>query len=69
MVLVGVGFHDVPHALLADDLGDDVVAQRAHCLGGVGQAATAKINFRVRLHLHEGENLLIAGFVDEARAQ
>ena len=69
VVLVGVGFHDVLHALLADDLGDDVVAQRAHCLGGVGQAAAAKINFRVRLRLHEGENLLIAGFVDEARAQ
>ena len=24
MVVVGVGFHDVSHALLADDLGDDI---------------------------------------------
>ena len=69
VVLVGVGFHDVPHALLADDLGDDVVAQRAHRVRGVGQAAAAEVNFRVRHHLHEGENLLIAGFVDETRSQ
>ena len=27
---VRVRLHDVAHALLADDLGDDVVAQRAH---------------------------------------
>ena len=40
-----------PNALLADDLGDDVVAQRRYRVGRVGQAAAAK-------HLHEGEDLL-----------
>ena len=45
VILVGVRLHDVPHALLADDLRDDVVAQRAHCLGCIRQAATAKVNF------------------------
>ena len=42
VILVGVRLHDVPHALLADDLRDDVVAQRAHCLGCIRQAATAR---------------------------
>ena len=54
VVLVSVGFHDITHALLADDLRDDVVAQRADGVRGVGQAAAAEINFRVRHHLHEG---------------
>ena len=49
VVVVGVRLHDVAHALLADDLGDDVVAQRPR----VGQAAAAKVDLRVRLHLHE----------------
>ena len=57
------------HALLADDLGDDVVAQRPHRVGRVGQAAAAKVDLRVRLHLHEGEDLLVARLVDEAGAQ
>ena len=47
------------HALLADDLGDDVVAQRPHRVGRVG-------HLRVRLHL---QDLLIACLVDEAGAQ
>ena len=64
-----VRLHDVAHALLADDLGDDVVAQRAHRVGRVGQAAAAKVDLRVRLHLHEGEDLLVARLVDEAGAQ
>ena len=59
VVLVGVRLHDVAHALLADDLGDDVVAQRPHRVGRVGQAAAAKVDLRVRLHLHEGEDLLV----------
>ena len=63
VVLVGVRLHDVAHALLADDLGDDVVAQRPHRVGRVGQAAA------VRLRLHEGEDLLFACLVDEAGAQ
>ena len=37
VVLVGVRLHDVAHALLADDLGDDVVAQRPHRVGRVGR--------------------------------
>ena len=44
VVLVGVRLHDVAHALLADDLGDDVVAQRPHRVGRVGQAAAAKVD-------------------------
>ena len=67
VVLVGVGFHDVPRALLADDLGDDVVAQRAHCVRGVGQAAAAEIQLVVGVHLHEGEDLAAA--LQEAGAQ
>ena len=66
---MGVRLHDVAHALLADDLGDDVVAQRPHRVGRVGQAAAAKVDLRVRLHLHEGEDLLVARLVDEAGAQ
>ena len=69
VVLMRVRLHDVAHALLADDLGDDVVAQRAHRVGRVGQAAAAKVDLRVRLHLHEGEDLLVARLVDEAGAQ
>ena len=69
MVLVGVRLHDVAHALLADDLGDDVVAQRPHRVGRVGQAAAAKVDLRIRLHLHEGEDLLVARLVHEAGAQ
>ena len=69
VVVVGVRLHDVAHALLADDLGDDVVAQRPHRVGRVGQAAAAKVDFRVRLHLHEGEEVLVARLVDEAGAQ
>ena len=69
VVLVGVRLHDVAHALLADDLGDDVVAQRPHRVGRVGQAAAAKVDLRVRLHLHEGEDLLVARLVHEAGAQ
>ena len=41
VALVGVRLRDVAHALLADDLGDDVVAQRPHHVGRVGQAAAA----------------------------
>ena len=67
VVLVGVGFHDVPHALLADDLGDDVVAQRADRVRGVGQAAAAEIQLVVGVHLHEGEDLAAA--LQEAGAQ
>ena len=44
LVVVGVRLHDVAHALLADDLGDDVVAQRPHRVGRVGQAAAAKVD-------------------------
>ena len=55
------------HAAVADDLRDDVVAQRAHRVGRVGQAAASEIELGVRLHLHEGEDL--TGAVDEARAQ
>ena len=69
VVLMRVRLHDVAHALLADDLGDDVVAQRPHRVGRVGQAAAAKVDLRVRLHLHEGEDLLVARLVDEAGAQ
>ena len=69
VVLVGVRLHDVAHALLADDLGDDVVAQRPHRVGRVGQAAAAKVDLRVGLHLHEGEDLLVARLVHEAGAQ
>ena len=69
VVLVGVRLHDVAHALLADDLGDDVVAQRPHRVGRVGQAAAAKVDLRIRLHLHEGEDLLVARLVHEAGAQ
>ena len=69
VVLVGVRLHDVAHALLADHLGDHVVAQRPHRVGRVGQAAAAKVDLRVRLHLHEGEDLLVARLVDEAGAQ
>ena len=69
VVLVSVRLHDVAHALLPDDLGDDVVAQRPHRVGRVGQgAAAAKVDLRVRLHLHEGEDLLVAR-LDEAGAQ
>ena len=49
VVLVRVRLHDVAHALLADDLGDDVVAQRPHRVGRVGQAAAAKVDLRVGL--------------------
>ena len=68
--LVGVGFHDVSHALLADDLGDDIVAQRANCVGGVGQAAAAEIQLVVGVHLREGEDLAAAlwGLLGEAPA-
>ena len=66
MVLVGVRLHDVANALLANDLGDDVVPQRPNGVGGVGQAAASEVNFRVRLHLHEGEHLLVARLVDKA---
>ena len=45
VVLVRVRLHDVAHALLADDLGDDVVAQR---WGREGRPPSG-------LHLHEGE--------------
>ena len=69
VVLVGVRLHDVAHTLLADDLGDDVVAQRPHRVGRVGQAAAAKVDLQVRLHLHEGEDLLVARLVDEAWTQ
>ena len=69
VVLARVRLHDVAHALLADDLGDDVVAQRPHRVGRVGQAAAAQVDLRVRLHLHEGEDLLVARLVDEAGAQ
>ena len=51
------------HALLADDLGDDVVAQRPHGVCGVGQAA-AQVHLRVRLHLRKGEDLLVARLVE-----
>ena len=54
------------NALLANDLGDDVVPQRPDGVGGVGQAAASEVNFRVRLHLHEGEHLLVARLVDKA---
>ena len=37
----------ISHALLADDLGDDIVAQQANCVGGVGQAAAAEIQLVV----------------------
>ena len=47
VVLVGVGFHDVAHALLADDLGDDVVAQWSDCFGRICQAAAAEIQLVV----------------------
>ena len=67
VVLVGIGFHDVSHALLADDLGDDVVAQRADRVRGVGQAAAAEIQLVVGVHLHEGEDLAAA--LQEAGAQ
>ena len=69
VVLVGVRFHDVAHALLAHNLGDDVVTQRPHGVCGVGQAAATKVDLRVRLHLHEGEHLLVARLVDKAGAQ
>ena len=42
VVLTRVRLHDVAHALLADDLGDDVVAQRARRVPRVGQAAASK---------------------------
>ena len=67
VVLVGVGFHDVPYALLADDLDDDVVAKRANSVSGVGQAAAAEIQLVVGVHLHEGEDLAAA--LEEAGAQ
>ena len=67
VVLVGIGFHDVSHALLADDLGDDVVAQRAHRVRSVGQAAAAEIQLVVGVHLHECEDLAAA--LQEAGAQ
>ena len=67
VVLVDIGFHDVSHALLADDLGDDVVAQRADRVRGVGQAAAAEIQLVVGVHLHEGEDLAAA--LQQAEAQ
>ena len=60
MVLVGIGFHDVAHALLADDLGDDVVPQWSYCFGRICQAATAEIQLVIRVHLHKGEDLAAA---------
>ena len=51
----------------ADDLGDDVVAQRADRVRGVGQAAAAEIQLVVGVHLHEGEDLAAA--LQEAGAQ
>ena len=57
---VGVGFHDVSHTLLADDLGNYIVAQRADGVRGVGQAAAAEIQLVVGVHLHEGEDLAAA---------
>ena len=67
VVLVGIGFHDVSHTLLADDLGDDVMAQRADRVRGVGQAAAAEIQLVVGVHLREGEDLAAA--LQEAGAQ
>ena len=67
VVFVGIGFHDVSHALLADDLGDDVVAQRSDRVRGVGQAAAAEIQLVVGVHLDEGEDLAAA--FEEAGAQ
>ena len=64
-----VSFHDVPDALLADDLGYDIVAQQSDGVGGVRQAAAAQVHLRVRLHLYKRENLLVARLVDEAGAQ
>ena len=69
MVLVGVRLHDVTDALLADDLGDDVVSQRPNDLGGIRQAAASQVNFGVRLHLHESEHLLVARLVDKAGSE
>ena len=66
VVLVGVRLHDVANALLANNLGDDVMPQRPNGVGSVGQAAASEVNFRVRLHLHEGEHLLVARLVDKA---
>ena len=67
MVLVGIGFHDVAHALLADDLGDDVVPQWSYCFGRICQAAAAEIQLVIRVHLHKGEDLAAA--FEEAGAQ
>ena len=63
VVLVSVGLHDVAHALLADDLGDDVVAQRPHRVGRVGQAAAAKVDLRVAVvgHLQLVARLHVSG--------
>ena len=44
-------------------------SQRPHGVCGVGQAAATKVDLRVRLHLHEGEHLLVARLVDKAGAQ
>ena len=67
VILAGVRLHDVSHALLADDLRDDVMAQRADGVCGVGQAAAAEIQLVVGVHLHEGEDLAAA--LQEAWAQ
>ena len=67
VVLVGVGFHDVSHTLLADDLGNYIGGQRADGVRGVGQAAAAEIQLVVGVHLHEGEDLAAA--LQEAGAQ
>ena len=48
VILVGVSLHDVSDALLADDLGYDIVAQRRHGVSGVCQAAAA-----AQVHLRE----------------
>ena len=69
MVLVVVRLHDVADALPADDLGDDVVPQRPDGLGGVRQAAAPQVDFRVRLHLHESEHVLVARLVDKAGSE
>ena len=67
VVLVGAALHDVADAAVANDLGDDIVAQRPHRVGGVGQAAAAEVELRVGHHLHEGEDL--EGSIHEAGAQ
>ena len=57
VVVVRGRLHDVPHALAADDLGDDVVAQRPDRVRRVRQRGAAKVELVVGVHDDEAEDL------------